>query len=125
MANKVTDRPSDLGAEVVDLTALPGVACPCGTARRGFADRDDFPGTIHLTQIDRSARTHYHTEHTEVYVVLSCDADAAIELDGVLHPVRPKTSILIPPGTRHRAVGCMEVMIVCLPKFDPDDEHFD
>ena len=92
---------TDLGPEIVDLGALPGVACPCGTARRGFAHRDDFPGTIHLTQIDRSARTHYHREHTEVYVVLECDDDAAIELDGQLHPVRPKTSILIPPLTRH------------------------
>ncbi|WP_182866677.1 cupin domain-containing protein [Stieleria mannarensis] len=113
------------GPAIVDLAALPGVECPCGIARRGFAQRDDFPGTIHLTRIDRSAQTHYHTEHTEVYVVLECDDDAAIELNGELHPVKPKTSILIPPGTRHRAVGCMEVLIVCLPKFDPADEHFD
>ena len=110
---------------VLDLTELTGVACPCGTARRAFADRNDFPGTIHLTQIDHAARTHYHTDHTEVYVVLECEDDAAIELDGDLHPVRPKTSILIPPGTRHRAIGQMEVLIVCLPKFDPLDEHFD
>ena len=113
------------GPEVLDLSQLPGVACPCGVARRGFAEREDFPGTIHLTQIDRSAQTHYHNDHTEVYVVLECDEDAAIELDGRLHAVRPKTSVLIPPGTRHRAVGRMEVVIVCLPKFDPADEHFD
>lgn len=115
----------DNGPAVLELPDLPGVACPCGTARRALADRDDFPGTIHLTQIDQSARTHYHTAHTEVYVILQCDEDAAMELDGQLHPVRPKTTILIPPGTRHRAVGQMEVLIVCIPKFDPDDEHFD
>ncbi|MCA9140404.1 MAG: cupin domain-containing protein [Planctomycetales bacterium] len=115
----------DHGPAVIDLTSLPGVACPCGTARRAFADRADFPGTVHLTQIDRFAETHYHTEHTEVYVVLECDEDAAIELNGNLHPVRPKTSVLIPPGTRHRAVGQMQVLIVCLPKFDGADEHFD
>jgi mannose-6-phosphate isomerase-like protein (cupin superfamily) len=113
------------GPQVLDLTSLPAVDCPCGTARRGFAERADFPGTVHLTDIDRQARTHYHREHTEVYVILECEPDAAMELDGQLHPVRPKTSILIPPGTRHRAVGNLQALILCFPKFDPADEHFD
>ena len=112
-------------AELVDLTSLPGVDCPCGIARRAFADRDDFPGTVHLTAIEQDAKTHYHRSHTEVYVILECGDDAAIELDGTRHPVHPKMSILIPPGVRHRAVGRMQVLILCLPKFDPQDEHFD
>ena len=37
-------------------------------------------------------------------------------------PVAPGTCIFIPPGVRHRAVGEMTVLIVVLPKFDPDDE---
>ena len=110
---------------VIDLAALDAVPCPCGFARRGFAERDDFPGTVHLTTITQSARTHYHKGLTEVYVILDCEDDAAMELNGELHPVKPKTSILVPPGTRHRAVGRMEVLILCLPKFDPHDEHFD
>ncbi|MEL6106700.1 MAG: cupin domain-containing protein [Planctomycetota bacterium] len=113
------------GPEVIDLTRLPPIPCPCGTARRGFADREDFPGTVHLTEIELNARTHFHNHHTEVYVILQSEPDAAIELDGVLHPVAPMTSVMIPPGTRHRAVGRMQVLIVCLPKFDPQDEHFD
>ena len=113
------------GPALVDLTELPGVACPCGIARRAFAQREDFPGTVHLTQIDRTAQTHFHTEHTEVYVILECESDAAIELDGRLHAIHPKTTVLIPPGVRHRAVGKMEVLIICLPKFDEADEHFD
>lgn len=114
-----------LPAELIDLPGLTGVPCPCGVARRGFADREDFPGTIHLTDIHKTAQTHYHRDHTEVYVILECDNDAAIELNGELFPVKPKTSILIPPGTRHRAIGQMQVLIVSLPKFDPKDEHFD
>jgi mannose-6-phosphate isomerase-like protein (cupin superfamily) len=110
---------------VVDLTALPPTPCPCGIARRAFADRDEFPGTVHLTEITRDAQTHYHRHHTEVYVVLGCEPDAAIELDGVANPVRPKTAILIPPGVRHRGLGKMTVMIVCTPNFDPADEYFD
>jgi hypothetical protein len=34
-------------------------------------------------------------------------------------------AIVIPPGTRHRAVGKIKVAIVASPKFDPADEWFD
>lgn len=110
---------------VVDLTALPGVPCPCGIARRAFADQDEFPGTVHLTEISADAREHYHKEHTEIYVILACQPDAAIVLDGRKIPVSPHHAILIPPGVRHRAVGKMTVLILCTPNFDPTDEHFD
>lgn len=116
----VTSRP-----DVVDLTTLPPTLCPCGIARRAFADRDEFPGTLHLTEITRDAQTHYHRDHTEVYVVLDCEPDAAIELDGVITLVAVNTAILIPPGVRHRGIGKMTVMIVCTPNFDPADEYFD
>lgn len=111
--------------EVVDLGSLEGVPCPCGTARRAFADRGDFPATVHLTEISTTARTHYHRRLTETYVIVECAPDAAMELDGVVHPVRPGTAVLIPPGVRHRAVGEMRVVIFCTPKFDAADEHFD
>jgi mannose-6-phosphate isomerase-like protein (cupin superfamily) len=110
---------------VVDLNSIPAVACPCGTARRAFADRDEFPGTVHLTSISQTAARHYHRNQTEVYVVLECSEGATIELDGEVHPVTPLTSVLIPPGVRHRAVGEMTVLIVCTPNFDPADEYFD
>jgi len=109
---------------VVDLTSLPPTRCPCGVARRAFADRSEFPGTVHLTEITRDAQEHYHTAHSEVYVILDCAEDAAIELDGVRTAVKPRTAVLIPPGVRHRACGEMTVLILCTPNFDPADEHF-
>jgi mannose-6-phosphate isomerase-like protein (cupin superfamily) len=117
--------PNDKPASIVDLESLPGIACPCGIARRAFADRDEFPGTVHLTQISTDAREHYHREHAEVYVILDCQDDAQIELNGETFPVKPLTSILIPPGVRHRAIGRMQALIVSTPNFDPADEHFD
>ena len=111
--------------EVVHLPALPGKPCPCGTARRAFVDRDDFPATVHLTEIAVDARTHYHKRLTETYVIQECQPDAAMELNGERYPVEVGTTILIPPGTRHRAVGRMKVIIFCTPKFDPQDEWFD
>jgi mannose-6-phosphate isomerase-like protein (cupin superfamily) len=113
------------GYELLDFADLPPVDCPCGTARRGLADVADFPGTIHVTEISAEARTHYHRRLTETYYFLESEPDARMQLDGEEVPVHPGMCILIRPGTRHRAVGRMKVLIVVFPKFDPEDEWFD
>lgn len=107
---------------VVDFDHLPGVPCPCGVARRAFLDVAEFPGSIHRTEISTDAKLHSHRRLTETYYILQCEPDAKMQLEDELVPVRPGTCILIPPGVRHRAVGKMTVLIVCLPKFDPHDE---
>jgi mannose-6-phosphate isomerase-like protein (cupin superfamily) len=111
--------------QIVDFAELEGVACPCGTARRGFADVADFPATVHQTDISLDARAHYHRRLTEVYYILECGLDAQMELDGQRLPLAPGRAILIPPGVRHRAIGQMKVLVVVVPKFDPADEWFD
>jgi mannose-6-phosphate isomerase-like protein (cupin superfamily) len=113
------------GVEIVDLTQLEPTECPCGVARRAFAERPDGHASVHLTEIHHRARTHYHRHLTETYVILECGADAAIELDGRQIPVSPLTTVVIPPGVRHRAIGEMRVIIFCTPPFDPDDEFVD
>jgi mannose-6-phosphate isomerase-like protein (cupin superfamily) len=110
---------------VVDFATLPGVVCPCGTARRAFADVPTFPGTIHQTQITTDARAHYHRRLTEVYYILECAPEAQMELDGQRLPIAVGQCVLIPPGVRHRAVGNMTVLVIVYPKFDPEDEWFD
>lgn len=110
---------------VADFADIPGVACPCGVARRAFADVEEFPGTVHVTEISEDARLHYHKQLTETYYFLECGADAQMQLDDDLIPVRPGMCIMIPPGVRHRAVGRMKVLILVLPKFDSADEWFD
>ena len=112
-------------ASVVDLADLPGVQCPCGIARRAFADVESFPGTIHLTEISEDAVLHYHRRLTETYYILECGPDARFQLDGDIIEVNPGRCILIPPGVRHRAIGRMKVLIVVFPKFDPADEWMD
>jgi len=113
------------GYEIVDFAEIPGVKCPCGSARRAFSEVEDFPGTIHVTEIEEDARLHYHRGLTETYFFLECEPDARMQLDEQQIPVRPGMCILIRPGTRHRAIGRMKVLILVLPKFDPEDEWFD
>lgn len=111
--------------EVVDFAEIPPVACPCGSARRAFAEVEDFPGTLHVTEISADARTHYHKRLTETYYILQCDADAKMQLDDEQLALKPGIAILIRPGVRHRAIGKMKVLILAVPKFDPEDEWFD
>jgi len=110
---------------LVDFAEIPGVPCPCGSARRAFADVEDFPGTVHVTEISTDAKLHYHKKLTETYYFLECDPEAQMQLDDELIAVKPGTCIMIPPGTRHRAVGTMKVLILVYPKFDPADEWLD
>ncbi|HJN07943.1 MAG TPA: cupin domain-containing protein [Pirellulaceae bacterium] len=116
---------SQPGYELVDFADLPKVPCPCGQARRAFAEVEDFPATIHVTEISAKARLHYHKQLTETYYFLECDPGAKMQLDDQLISVRPGVCLVIRPGTRHRAVGEMKVLIVVCPKFDPEDEWFD
>ena len=113
------------GSVVVHMDDVPAVACPCGTSRRAFATPDNNVVTLHQVEISANARTHYHKRLTEAYYVLETEGEAFIELDGERIPVRPGSAVLIPPGTRHRAVGRMKIINVSIPAFDPTDEWFD
>src|SRR4051812_6715801 len=112
-------------ATVADLTSLAPVRCPCGWARRAFAELPEAPASMHQVDIEEDARVHYHREHTEIYYILECGAEAALELDGARVGVRPGQAVMIPPGVRHRAVGRMRILNVVVPPFDPADEWFD
>ncbi|MCH2612202.1 MAG: cupin domain-containing protein [Pirellulales bacterium] len=125
IASNNTDITGKIGYEIADFAEIPGTPCPCGTARRAFSDIEDFPATVHVTEISVDAQKHYHKTLTETYFFLECGDDAKMELDDEIIPVHSGMSIMIRPGTRHRALGKMKVLIMVLPKFDPADEWFD
>ena len=121
----MTDSTTTRRYHIADFAEIPGVSCPCGTARRAFADVDEFPATVHVTEIAADAKLHYHKRLTETYYFLECGPGAQIQLDDDFVPVAPGKCIVIPPGVRHRAVGKMRVLILVMPKFVADDEWFD
>ena len=111
--------------QVVDFAELEPVDCPCGEARRAFAEVAEYPATLHRTEISANSRLHYHRTLTETYYFLECSAGSQMQLDDELVPVHAGMALVIPPGVRHRAIGRMTVLIFVLPKFDPNDEWFD
>lgn len=125
MENPISAPGETAPYEFVDFRTLAATACPCGEARRAFYEASDLPATVHVTDISIDAQKHYHQRHAEVYYFLECEADARMELNEAILPVSVGQAILIRPGTRHRALGKMKVLILSFPKFDPADEWFD
>lgn len=109
--------------EVMHFDEIEAVKCPCGFARRAFAHPGNQTATMHIVDVKADSKAHYHKAHTELYLVL--EGAGHIELDGQMVPVRPFSTILIRPLCRHRAVGDLRIVNVCIPPFDPADEHFD
>ena len=118
----LTMETANAAYEITDFNRLNGVACPCGVARRGLMQDPAVPYSLHLTSIQIDAKRHYHRRITETYFILQCEPDAYMELNDEQIPVHPEMAITIRPGTWHRAVGQMKVVIVASPKFDPADE---
>jgi mannose-6-phosphate isomerase-like protein (cupin superfamily) len=123
--NTAEDRGVTAAPVVADYSTIEPVRCPCGWARRAFAEVPDAPASVHRVEVEADARTHYHREHTEIYYILECAAGAAIELNGERVPVGAGHAVMIPPGVRHRAIGRMTLLNVVVPPFDPTDEWFD
>ena len=108
---------------IEQLDDLPPTACSCGEARRAFMDVEPSVASIHLVDISKDSRTHFHKHHTEIYVIL--EGEGFLELDGDRIKVRPMMSVLIHPGCRHRAIGDMRILNIPIPAYDHGDEYFD
>jgi mannose-6-phosphate isomerase-like protein (cupin superfamily) len=108
---------------IAQLDEVPATRCPCGFARRAFADSQNNVASMHVVDIEHDSRTHYHKKMTEIYLVL--EGEGQMELDGKMFPVRPMTAIYIRPGCRHRAIGKLKIINIPVPAFDEQDEWFD
>lgn len=108
---------------VAHLDEIEPTPCPCGQARRAFMEPWNQLASVHLTEISKDSRTHYHRKMTEIYVVL--EGEGYLEADGERIPLRPLTTVMIRPGCRHRAVGNLKILNIPMPPFDPADEFED
>jgi mannose-6-phosphate isomerase-like protein (cupin superfamily) len=109
--------------EIARFDNIDAVKCPCGFAKRAFAEPDNSTATMHIVNVQADSRVHYHKKLTEIYLVL--EGSGRMDLDGEKIPVTPFTAVFIKPGCRHRAVGKMQILNVCIPPFDAKDEWFD
>ena len=102
-----------------DVTPVP---CPCGASRRIITGLDTDKVSFHVVEIRQDSRKHYHKKLTEIYYVL--EGEGRLEADDDVVPLSPGTTVMIKPGTRHRAVGKLRIVNAVVPAFDEKDEHF-
>ena len=109
--------------QIVNTKSLLPIPCPCGTAKRAFIEDPDQVASLHVVDVQQTAKTHYHKKTTEIYYIL--EGHGPIELDSMRFDVGPGSAILIKPGCRHRAIGDLKLLNIPVPAFDPADEYFD
>ncbi len=99
----------------------PTIPCLCGESTR-IVTIDDTPvANIHVTHITDSIK-HYHKDCTEYYYIL--DGCGKMELGDEVVDLEPGVTILIEPGTAHRAYGDITTLVIGVPSWKPDDEFF-
>jgi mannose-6-phosphate isomerase-like protein (cupin superfamily) len=92
----------------------------CGQIRCLIEAKDEAAGEVHHVQI-QDAKLHYHERTDEFYYVISGQGtmvldDEEIELHGGV-------VVYIPRGVRHKAVGDLTVLTICIPRGVLNDVH--
>lgn len=99
----------------------PVVASQCGASTRVITAADTGVANLHVTHITDSVR-HYHKECTEYYYIL--DGRGKMELNDEVVDLEPGVTILIEPGTFHRAYGDVTTIVFGVPAWHHSDEFY-
>jgi mannose-6-phosphate isomerase-like protein (cupin superfamily) len=103
-----------------DPAEIAAWAETCGQIRTVVEEADGAAAEIHHVEI-QDARLHYHEHTDEFYYVIRGTGkmildDERIELhDGVV--------VYVPRGVRHKAVGKLTILTVCIPPGVLHDVH--
>ena len=92
----------------------------CGQIRPLIEASDGAAAEVHRVEIDH-AKLHYHERTDEVYYVI--DGRGMMILDGEEIELHPGVVVYVPRGVRHKAVGKLTVLTVCIPRGVLEDIH--
>src|SRR5436309_10524206 len=84
----------------------------CGRIRPLIGEADGAAAEVHHVEIDH-ARLHYHERTDEVYFVI--DGEGTMVLDDEVIELRRGVVVYVPRGVKHKAVGELTVLTVCIP----------
>ena len=84
----------------------------CGQIRPLIEEADGAAAEVHHVEIDH-ARLHYHQKTDEVYYVI--EGEGTMVLDGEQIELHEGVVVYVPRGVRHKAVGRLTVLTVCIP----------
>lgn len=92
----------------------------CGQIRPLIEERDGVAAEVHQVTIDH-ARLHYHARTDEIYYFI--DGEGTMVLDDQEIEVHKGVVVYVPKGIKHKTVGKLSVMLVCIPPGVMNDIH--
>ncbi|MHB1556612.1 MAG: cupin domain-containing protein [Isosphaeraceae bacterium] len=92
----------------------------CGQIRPLVEEQDGAAAEIHHVEI-HDARLHYHEHTDEFYYII--DGQGTMILDGEEIELHRGVVVYVPRGVRHKAVGQLTVLTVCIPRGVLHDVH--
>jgi mannose-6-phosphate isomerase-like protein (cupin superfamily) len=92
----------------------------CGQIRPLIVEADEAAAEVHHVEID-NAKLHFHAKTDEFYYVI--DGQGTMILDDEEIAVHRGVVVYVPRGVKHKAVGTLTVLTVCIPRGVLDDVH--
>ncbi len=85
----------------------------CGSIRCLVEEGDEAAGEVHYVEI-HDAKLHYHAKTDEFYYII--DGEGTMELDDEVIELHRGVVVYVPRGVRHKAIGNLTVLTVCVPR---------
>ena len=108
----------------IPLTRDPADVTPwketCGDIRCLIEESDFAAAEVHQVEI-HDAKLHYHEKTDEIYYII--DGKGVLVLDDEEIEVHKGVVVYVPRGVKHKAVGKMTVLTVCIPRGVLGDVH--
>jgi len=92
----------------------------CGQIRPLIEEKDGAIGEVHQVEI-QDAKLHYHEHTDEFYFVI--DGRGRMLLDGEEIELHQGVVVYIPRGVKHKAIGPLTVLTICVPRGVLNDIH--
>ena len=103
-----------------DPAAVRPWAETCGQIRPLIEAADGAAAEVHHVEIDH-AKLHYHQRTDEIYYII--DGQGTMILDDEEIEVHQGVVVYVPRGVKHKAIGKLVVLTVCIPRGVLDDIH--
>ncbi len=92
----------------------------CGQIRPLIEEHDGAAAEVHHVTI-QDAKLHFHARTDEIYHVISGEGTMVLDDDEIT--LKPGVVVYVPRGVRHKAVGDLTVLTVCIPPGVLNDVH--
>ena len=92
----------------------------CGDIRCLIEETDFAAAEVHQVEI-QDTKLHYHERTDEIYYII--DGEGKLILDDDEVEVHKGVVVYVPRGVRHKAVGKLTVLTICIPRGVLGDVH--